>query len=403
MKRWKALLQDRLAPWIEVGEGSVSSLSAELRGAAQDRWLLFSMLALVTLGLAMVVSATAPSSTRPLGLLESQLFRIAVGLGAFAVGSRIDYHRWGRWAPALFVAGILSLLLVYMPGLGHTAGHARRWVSIGGFTLQPADFARLGLVVYLAFLLSKPRARLERFTTGILPCLVALGMVDILVLRQPNLSTTLALIAITGLMLVAGGIPWRHLLLAVAPAGAVLPFVLKKYQLLRLVNWLKYWQEGQGVQSGNYQLDQSILAIGSGGVLGRGLGESRQKWFFLPDAHTDFVFAMVGEELGLWGAILVVALLGVLLWRAYEAARRAPDRFGMMLAIGIGASVAVYASTNLLVATGMFPTTGLPLPLVSYGGSALLTTLFSLGVLSNIASQGDRNPLALAAIGDPEE
>lgn len=399
MKHWKALLQNRLRPWVEAGEGGVSFLSDEIRGGSQDRWLLVATGGLVVVGLAMVVSATAPSSTRPLGLLESQLLRIGIGLGAFAVGSRIDYHRWGRWAPALFVAGILSLLLVYLPGLGHTAGHARRWIAIGGITLQPADFARLGLVVYLAFLLSKPRARLERFATGILPCLVALGMVDILVLRQPNLSTTLALIAITGVMLVAGGIPWRHMLLAVAPVG-ILPFVLKKYQLARLLNWIEYWREGHGVQSGNYQLDQSILAIGSGGVLGRGLGESRQKWFFLPDAHTDFIFAMVGEELGLWGATLVVALFGVLLWRAYEAARRAPDRFGMMLAIGIGASVAVYAGTNLLVATGMFPTTGLPLPLVSYGGSALLTSLFSLGVLSNIASQGDSNPLV--EVGEDE-
>jgi cell division protein FtsW len=401
MMRWKTILQARLSPWVDGGEGPIALLPAEIKGTGGDRWLLFATAGLVSLGLAMVVSATAPASSRPLGLLENQLLRIGVGIGAFAVGRRIDYHRWGRWAPALFVAGILSLLLVYMPGLGHTAGHARRWISIGGVTLQPADFARLGLVVYLAFLLSKPRARLERFTTGILPCLVALGMVDILVLLQPNLSTTLAFIGITGLMLVAGGIPLRHMLLAVAPAGAVLPFVLKKYQLGRLVAWLEYWREGQGIQSTNYQLDQSLLAIGSGGVLGRGLGESRQKWFFLPDAHTDFIFAMVGEELGLWGSILVVTLLGVLLWRAYEAARRAPDRFGMLLATGIGVSLAVYAGTNLLVATGIFPTTGLPLPLVSYGGSALLTTLFFLGVLSNIASQGDRSPLVV--IGDHEE
>ena len=211
----------------------------------------------------------------------------------------------------------------------------------------------------------------------------------LLVLRQPNLSTVLALVAITGLMVAAAGIPWRHLLLPLAPVALVLPLVIRGYQSARVANWLSYWQQGALLKSGNYQMDQSILAIGSGGVLGRGLGESQQKWFFLPDAHTDFIFAIVGEELGFLGATLLISLIVILLWRAYEAARKAPDRFGYLLATGIGISIAVYVAINLLVATGMFPTTGLPLPLVSYGGSAIVATLFSLGILQNIATQGD--------------
>jgi cell division protein FtsW len=337
---------------------------------------------------ATVYSATAATAARSTAYLENHLIRILMGICAFAVGARIDYHRWGRWAPALYLAGLFMLALVYMPGLGHSAGNARRWLSIGGFTLQPADFARLGLVVYLAFLLSKPRARLERFTTGVLPCLVALGIAGVPVLVQPNLSTALALVAITGLMLVAGRVPWRHLVPPVLPLVLAVPLVMRGYQSSRISNWLAYWKDGAHLQGANYQMDQSILAIGSGGIMGRGLGESRQKWFFLPDAHTDFIFAIVGEELGLLGATLLIGLFLVILWRGFEAARRAPDRFGYLLATGIGASIAVFAGVNLMVATGLFPTTGLPLPLVSYGGTAILTTLFSLGILENIASEG---------------
>ena len=190
------------------------------------------------------------------------------------------------------------------------------------------------------------------------------------------------------------GILARVQLLPLVPVALAIVFVMRGYQSGRISNWIEYWRHGANLDGANYQMDQSVLALGSGGFLGRGLGESRQKWFFLPDAHTDFIFAIVGEELGFMGALLVVGLFLVLLWRAYEAARRAPDRFGFLLATGIGVSIAVYAAINLLVATALFPTTGLPLPLVSYGGSAILTTLFSLGILANIASQADSTLLA---------
>ena len=395
-----ALLRLRAQAFFRVDLDPVFSLPGDFRATTWDTWLIGATFGLVVLGLTMVYSATSPMSTRPSAYLESHLMKIAAGVVAFAIGSRIDYHRWGRWAPWLYVLGLGSLLLVFVPGVGHSAGNARRWISLGGFTLQPADFARLGLVVYLALLLSKPRARLERFTTGTLPCVIALALVAGLVYRQPNLSTTLALAQICGLMLIAGKIPWRHLGILAVPVVLALPFAMKSYQSSRIANWLDYWRGGAHLQGGNYQMDQSILAIGSGGLLGRGLGEGRQKWFFLPDAHTDFVFAIIGEELGFLGALLVVGLFLIVLWRAFEAARRAPDRFGYLLATGIGASIAIYAGVNLMVASGLFPTTGLPLPLVSYGGSAILVTLLSIGILNNIAAQGES--ALLAGIGDYE-
>jgi len=399
VKRWASALE-RGWGLFRVDLGPVLSLSGQLRPKSWDKWLVGATFVLLVLGLATVYSATAPTASRSTAYLENHLARLVLGVAAFALGSRIDYHRWGRWALGLYVLGLACLLLVYVPGVGHSAGSARRWITLGGLTLQPADFARLGLVVYLALLLSKSRARLERFSTGMLPCLIALGLVAGLVIRQPNLSTTLALAIVCGLMMVAGKIPWRHLALMVAPVIVALPFEMRGYQSGRIANWLDYWRGGAGLQGGNYQMDQSILAIGSGGFAGLGLGEGRQKWFFLPDAHTDFVFAIVGEEMGFLGALLVVGMFLILLWRALEAARRAPDRFGFLLAAGIGASIAVYAGINLMVATGLFPTTGLPLPLVSYGGSAVLATLFSIGILNNIAAQGDS--VLLAGLGDYE-
>ena len=385
---------------MRVEMGPQTLLPEEFRGIRWDRGLAIGTFGLLFIGLLMVYSATSSSETRPAGHLLSQLLRVILGIGAFAAAYRIDYHRWGRLAPLLFLGGLVMLTLVWVPGVGHSAGGARRWITIAGITLQPSEFARLGLVIYLAYLLSKPKVRLERFATGLAPCLVAAGLVAGLVFKQPHLSMTLALVAVTALMLVAGRIPARHLGLSGAAVLLLLPFKVHGYQLERFWQWLDYLMRGGQRLTGNYQLDQSILAIGSGGWHGRGFGDSRQKWSFLPEAHNDFIFAIVGEELGLVGAVVLIVLLGVLLWRAYDAARRAPDRFGSLLATGIGVGIAVYAGINMLVATGLFPSTGLPLPLVSYGGTAVLVTLFSLGILGNISSQGDSS--LLVGIGEQE-
>ena len=377
------------AALLRKEEEAVSYLPPGVGGRGLDRWLVLATVGLTTFGLAMIYSATSVTSSHPGGHFQNQAMKVMGGIIGFAIGYRVDYHKWGRWAPWGYLLGLLLLALVFVPGLGHSVRHARRWVHVGGFTFQPADFARLTLVVYLAFLLSKPKARLMRFSTGILPCLIALGFMSLLVVVQPNLGTTLALVAIAGLMMLAGQVPLRHLAVLGGVGAGALVLVVRTYQLRRLSSWISYVAHHQGVREANYQIHQSILGIGSGQLLGRGLGESRQKWFFLPDAHTDFIFSIVGEELGLLGAVVLIGLFGVLLWRAYESARRAPDRFGSLLAVGIGAGIAVYAGLNLLVATGWFPTTGLPLPLVSYGGSNVLITLFSLGILANISSQGD--------------
>ena len=387
---------------IVFGRGhtaSTSLLPRELRTGDYDRILIAGSILLAVLGLVMIFSITSVRTSRPTVYLESQSLKLLAGFALFALAHRIDYHTWGRLAPWIYLTGVVCLVLVFVPPFGVEVRHARRWITFGGPAIQASDPARLALIVYLAFQLSKPRDRLERFTTGLLPCLAFLAVMVILVLFQPNLSTALAITVIAGMMFVAGRIPWKHLGVVILPVVLALPILGRGYQSSRVTNWLGYWLRGDALLEGNFQLNQSIIALGSGGFTGRGLGQSHQKEDFLPDAHTDFIFAILGEELGFLGAVLVLSLLGVLLWRAYIAARRAPDRFGSLLAVGIGSSVAVYAAINIAVVTGLFPTTGLPLPLFSYGGTSALITLFSLGILSNIAAQGSRDPLSWSEKG----
>jgi len=382
-----------LRPFVEGGASRKSLLPKEFRSGKVDRWLVGASLLLAAGGLVLIYSITSAPNQGSTAYLQQHFAKLAIGILFFVVALRIDYHLWGRFAPWLYLLGLAVLALVLVPDVGVYVKGARRWIRIGGQTLQPADFARLALVVYLAFLLSKPRERIQRIGSGLIPCLMALGAMVLFVANQPNLSTAVAFVAITGLMLVAGRIPWRHIAAFVVPAMLAAPFLLRGYQSSRFTNWGDYWLHGAGLSGGNYQLHQSVIALGSGGLLGRGLGESRQKWDYLPDARTDFIFAILGEELGFVGALVVIALLLVILWRAFEAARCAPDPFGSLLAVGIGGSIAVYGAINLMVVTGLFPTTGLPFPLVSYGGSAVIVTLFSLGILGNIASQGDSSYL----------
>jgi cell division protein FtsW len=386
----RTLRRVRSSEFLGGGEWRRGGAAGTWPAGGPDQWLVGSAGLLVVIGLVMVYSITAATAGRSTAFLENHGIKVVLGIAAFAAAYRMDYHLWVRRAPLFYLLGLAGLLLVFVPGLSHEVSGARRWIRIGSQTIQPVDFARLGLIVYLAFLLSKPRAKLERFGSGLMPCLIALGLIVLPLLLQPNLSSAVAMTVIAGLLLVAGRIPWRHLIVVTAPVLVALPVLGRGYQSSRVENWIAYWLHGDALLEGNYQLNQSIIAIGSGGLVGQGIGGSRQKWSFLPDAHTDFIFAILGEELGFLGALVVLALVGVLLWRAFEAARRAPDRSGSLLASGIGISVAVYATINVSVATGLFPTTGLPLPLVSYGGTAVLVTLFSLGILANIASQGAR-------------
>jgi len=288
-----------------------------------------------------------------------------------------------RHQPDELAAGVL-LVLVLVPPLAQPINGTRRWLRLGPVSFQPAELAKLALVIYLAGYLTQKRAEIDDFRRGLLQPLAVAAALAVLILVQPDLGNCLTLVAVTFALLYLAGSPVRYLGFIV---GAALPFValaiwLAPYRLRRITTFIDPWSDPRG---SGFQIIQSWLALGSGGVLGRGIGESKQKLFYLPEAHTDFIFAVIGEELGFLGAMAIIALFAVLVWRGLRVGLRAPDPFGAYLALGITVLIATQTLVNLGVVTGALPTKGLPLPFISFGGSALLVTMVSTGVLLNIS------------------
>jgi cell division protein FtsW len=358
------------------------------RRLVPDLWLFGVAVVLLSAGVVMVYSAsTIVAADRfhdPYFFLKKQLFWALIGAGAMWVALRVDY-RWLERAvvPALIVAGVL-LVLVLVPPIGQAINGTRRWIRLGPVSFQPAELAKLALVVYLAAFLARKRGDMDRFRTGTLPPLLVAGAMAALVLVQPDLGTCLTLIALTFGLLYLAGSPIKHLAWVAAPAVPLIALAvwMAPYRMRRITAFIDPWADPRG---SGFQIIQSWLALGNGGLLGQGIGGSRQKLFYLPESHTDFIFAILGEELGFVGGLAIVALFAVLIWRGLRVGLRAPDAFGAYLALGITVLLATQTLVNLGVVTGLLPTKGLPLPFISFGGSALLMTMLATGVLLNIS------------------
>jgi len=273
--------------------------------------------------------------------------------------------------------------------VGRSGGGARRWLNLGGFSFQPSELVKYLLVIYLADLLSRHQDRLEKLSTGFIPPLVVIGIMALLILRQPDLGSALSVTLVGLIMLFAAGARVTHLLGLVVVSLPVLYLLIFRvaYRRQRILAFLNPQAVSQGA---GFQILQSLLALGSGGLGGVGLGESRQKLFYLPACSTDFIFSILGEELGLIGTLLVVLLFVGLLFTGFSIARRAPDLYGWLLAVGITSMLALQAFVNMGVSSGILPTKGLPLPFVSYGGSNLICSFLAAGILFNIASHRGR-------------
>jgi len=297
---------------------------------------------------------------------------------------RVDYRKLERFvAPALILAGVL-LVLVLIPPIGQAINGTRRWIRLGFVSFQPAELAKLALVFYLATFLARNQERLDDLRHGLLPPLLVAGAFAGLVFVQPDLGNCLTLVALTFGLLYLAGAPVRYLGWALAPALPLLVIAIyaAPYRLRRITAFWDPWADPRG---SGFQIIQSWLAFGNGGLFGQGIGASRQKLFYLPESHTDFIFAVVGEELGFAGAAAFVALFAVLIWRGLRIGLRTPEPFGAYLALGITLLIATQTLVNLGVVTGLLPTKGLPLPFISFGGSALSMTMLSTGVLLNIS------------------
>ena len=351
-----------------------------------DLYVFLSVLALMLFSVGVVYSASVSiSGARHDGdynyLFRNHSIRVILGVAALFVGMFVDYHLYKKISKILLLVAIA--LLAYTLVGGTVVKGAQRWVSFGPLSFQPSEFAKFALVIHLAVLLDAKQKYITEFRNAFLPLLIWIAAVVGLVFLQPNFSTGSIILGLSFMVLFVGRVNIRHLA-AVALAG--IPIVLV-YAVSATYRWNRIMAHftGEGGEAGNYQVEQAIIGLGSGGLFGVGMGMSKQRELFLPESYTDFIFAIVGEEYGFIGAALVMLLFAVIMIRGMKIAKRATDDLGRFLAVGITCTITVYAIINAMVTTGLLPTTGLPMPLLSYGGTTIIFTAYALGVLINIS------------------
>jgi cell division protein FtsW len=361
------------------------------RPTARPVGLLLGLTAVLNvIGLVMVLSASSVNALRAYGsawlFFERQLLWVAMGTVLLVVTMRVDYHIWRRLVVPLLGLTVTLLVLVLVPGLGISVGGSARWLGIGFLRVQPSELAKLAVAVFAADVLTRRADNMDSIRLTVVPVLLVFSVIALLVVVQPDLGTTLVLACIVLAVLFIAGVPLHTMtaIVGLAGAGTFLAGTTKGYRRGRLLCFLH-----PASDPGNacYQLRQSLVGLGSGHVTGVGLGASRAKWGFLPNAHTDFIFAIIGEELGLVGSLLVAGLFVAFAVAGVRAASRAPDRFGTLLAAGISAWIVGQAFINIGAAIGTLPITGVPLPFVSFGGSSLVIAMAATGILVNIARQ----------------
>jgi len=372
-----------------VAGARVSRQRSELRSALRyDPVLLGAVLLLLMFGVVMVYSASAVYAGARLGdglwFFKRQALGAGIGLAALLVAMRIGYRRLETFAVPLVFVSLGLLLLVRFPGLGHAAGGAQRWMKLGPLTFQPSEIAKLSLILWLARSLARKQDRIRVFSIGLLPHLVMLGLFTVLLLLEPDFGTTVVLAVLTFALLFVAGARATYLLGIVGALAPIAAFLIWRspYRLQRILTFLDPWKDPQGH---GYQTVESLLGFGAGGSLGVGLGESHQKLFFLPAAHTDFILSIIGEEVGFVGVAIVLALFTVITWRGFKAAWAASDAFGCYLALGITLLLSLEAVVNAGMALALLPTKGMALPFLSYGMSSVITSCLAAGILLSIS------------------
>ena len=354
-----------------------------------DVGLLMTVLAITIFGLIMVGSASSvlaeQVSDDPFYFLKHQLtYGATVGLGAFVLGFFVPYRKWRALALPALLAALVLLVLVFIPGLQVSSGGASRWIGIGPVTIQPSEIAKLAIILYLAALFERKEEEIHDFKKSVMPFLIITGIMAFLIILQPDLGTLLSLSAISFVMVYTAGFRLHHL--AAIGGGALAFFALMattaSYRLERVLTYLHPELDPQGI---GYQINQALLAVGTGGLWGLGFGRSRQKYHYLPEPASDSIFAIIAEELGFIRILLVIAAFAFIGYRGFKIAYAAPDTFGRLLATGITSWIVIQAFINIGAILAITPLTGIPLPFISYGGSALATVLFASGILLNIS------------------
>jgi cell division protein FtsW len=358
---------------------------------AQDAQLLFPVLFLVGIGIVMVYSASSAIAVKKFGsdyyFLKKQAVFAVIGICALVACRHIPYTVYRPLAYPLLALSILLLAAVLFSPFGVTAGGSSRWLRLGPIRFQPSEFARLALIVYLAYSMERKADRIGEFSIGFLPHVVVLGLLSVLVLKQPDFGSAAILAFLTWLMMFVGGVKLTYLLSSCVLGVVAGAYVITHagYRARRLMSFLDPWQYSSDA---GYQIVHSLMAFGSGGWWGAGIGNGVQKLFYLPEPHTDFIFSVIGEELGVAGVLLIILLYLLIVWKGIRIARHAPDLFGCFLAVGLTAALALQICINMGVTLGLLPTKGLTLPFLSYGGTSLVLNMATVGILMNIAAAG---------------
>ncbi|MGM0471325.1 MAG: putative lipid II flippase FtsW [Bacillota bacterium] len=351
-----------------------------------DLIIFFTMIFLLGFGVVMVFSSTSIRAYSNYGdsfhFLKKQLVWSLIGVGAMTFFMTVNYNLYKKLARPGMIMSILSLVAVLI--FGKVVGGSRRWLGVGGLGIQPSEIVKLSLVIYMAHYLANKQERLDDFVQGLGPPLFILGVNSLLILMQPDLGTTVTICGTVMVMFIAAGVELKHILgLGLAGiAGVAFLIGSATYRMKRFLAFLHPWDDPLGT---GFHIIQSLYALGSGGLFGVGIGQSRQKFFYLPEPGTDFIFAIIGEELGFLGAVVIILLFFLFAWRGLKIAVEAPDLFASFLAVGITTMITMQAVINIGVVTGSMPVTGMTLPFISYGGSSLVIMLSGVGVLLNIS------------------
>lgn len=359
-----------------------------------DYQLLFITISLLVYGLVVLYSASTVQSLAVFGntsyyIVHQALYGAALGLIAMYICAKLDYHIWQKYLPYLIFLSLFLLMLVKIPGVGFASGGAARWIHLGLITFQPAELAKLVIILYLASWVEKKRGTLNDFYYGLLPSLCIIGLFAGLILWQPDFGTMLVLLLVAFFMLFAAGINWKYFFYAfIAGFLALYAFIkVEPYRVKRLATFFNPSLDPKGI---SYQINQAMLAIGSGGLWGFGYGMSRQKHNYLPAVLNDSIFAVFAEELGFLRVLAALILFALFALKGFQIAKNAPDTFGKMVALGITSWITMQAFINIAAILNLVPLTGIPLPFFSYGSTALISNLAAIGILLNISRHGHR-------------
>ncbi|MFC4737616.1 putative lipid II flippase FtsW [Bacillus daqingensis] len=375
---------------VQKGGGTVEESKSKLY---IDWYLITAVVVMTAFGLIMVYSASFVQGYQNYGdvtyFFDRHLIWVVLGGLGFLFFMFFPYRHFRRLVPLILLASVAMLILVALPGVGHTVNGATRWIAIGGFTIQPSEFVKLGMIIYLAYIYSRKQSYIHDFKSGLFPPLLITAGVFILIMMQPDLGTGTSIVLVAGLIAFYSGARFFHMISLGALAGAGLYYYASsaEYRMNRITGFVNAFELEQ---SDGFQLVQSYIAIAHGGLTGAGFGQSVQKLFYLPEAHTDFILAIVSEELGFLGVLLALGGVAFIIGRGFLIGVRCRDTFGSLLAFGIVSQLAIQVIFNSGAVSGFLPITGIPFPFLSYGGSSLLVTLAGIGILANISRKTEK-------------